>query len=249
MTNGKEEKKKRRKKKNYWLRLVLVLFIAGGLYGVSQTSYFNVTDIRVEGNQYYEKDHVVALSKLKTGTNLFQLDKEQRIAEMKQDPYIRSANMKRELPDTVIIQIEERTEDAAVVYGESYVLVNLDGMVLRRVDQPPQVPLLVGMTLLQIQPGAELEVEEVTVLKNTLIMLSAMEENDLFFKKIDISNVIVKAYIYDRLICEGKPENILEAMENGNLQAVLVDLISEGIQYGTIYLGGEGYCSFSPVVQ
>jgi cell division protein FtsQ len=157
--------------------------------------------------------------------------------------------MKRELPDTVIIQIEERTEDAAVVYGESYVLVNLDGMVLRRVDQPPQVPLLVGMTLLQIQPGAELEVEEVTVLKNTLIMLSAMEENDLFFKKIDISNVIVKAYIYDRLICEGKPENILEAMENGNLQAVLVDLISEGIQYGTIYLGGEGYCSFSPVVQ
>jgi cell division protein FtsQ len=249
MKKSGEEKKRRRKKKNYLLRLFLVLLFSGALYGIANTSYFNVTTIEVVGNFHYEAAEVVQLSKLKTGGNLFRLDKEERISMLKQDPYIRDVEIKRKLPDTVIIHVEERREDAAVAYGESYVLIDLDGMVLRRIDQEPEVPLLVGMTLLQMQPGFPLEVQEVTVLENTLVLLSAMEDNDLFFKKIDISNVIIKAYIYDRLVCEGRPENILEAMKNGSLQLVLAELMAEGIQYGTLYLGGKGYCSFSPQVQ
>jgi cell division protein FtsQ len=105
-----------------------------------------------------------------------------------------------------------------------------------------------GMTIINMQAGEILEVEEGTVLENTLLLLDTMEARNLFFKKIDISNVVIKAYIYDKLICQGRPEDIMEAMENGNLEAVLLDLLGEGIQHGTIHLGGGGYCSFSPLV-
>ena len=48
-------------------------------------------------------------------------------------------------------------------------------------------------------------------------LLEAMEESDIYFKKIDISQVTVKAYINDLLICKGSPADILTNMKNGNL--------------------------------
>lgn len=242
------EKKKRRKKKHYTLRFILVILVCVGGYFFLTSHLFDVTKIEVMGQSHYLADDVIALANIDARINLFQLDKKDRIKLMKLDPYIKEASMKRRLPGTLVIDIIERTEDAGIAYGDSFVLIHRDGMVLSRVDQQPEIPILVGMTILNMQPGELLDVEEKTVLENTLLLLDTMEKQDLFFKKIDISDVVIKAYIYDKLICRGKPENILEAMENGNLQAVLVDLLEEGIQHGTIHLGGGGYCSFSPQV-
>lgn len=241
-------KKKRRKKKRYLLRFLIVLLLLVGGYFFLTSHLFDITKIEVTGENYYGAKDIIALADIETTTNLFKLDKKERILLMKKDPYIKGVILKRKLPRTLIIEVEERTEDAGIAYGDSYVLINRDGMVLRRVDQQPEIPILVGMTILNMQAGEPLEVEEKTVLENTLLLLDTMEARDLFFKKIDISDLVIKAYIYDELICIGKPENILEAMENGKLQAVLVDLLEEEIQHGKIHFGGGGYCSFSPIV-
>lgn len=240
------EKKKRRKKKHYGLRIILVLLFCIGGYFFLTSHLFDVTKIEVVGQNHYIAKDIIQLANIQETINLFQLDKASRIKTMEDDPYIKEVLMKRRLPGTLIIEVKERTEDAGIAYGDSFVLIHRDGMVLGRIDQQPEIPILVGMTILNMQPGESLEVEEKTVLENTLLLLDIMEAKDLFFKKIDISDVVIKAYIYDKLICRGKPENILIAMENGNLEAVLMDLMAEGIQHGTIHLGGGGYCSFSP---
>ena len=84
------------------------------------------------------------------------------------------------------------------------------------------------------------------MLADTLNMLKVMKESDLFFKKIEVTNVTVNAYIYDTLICRGLPQNILSAMESGNLQAVLVDLYNKGLKHGVINIGDKNYCAFTP---
>lgn len=248
MKNEVKGKKKRRKKKRYLLRFIIFLFLLLGGYFFLTSHFFYITDVEVSGESHYIAEDIVALANINETTNLFQLDKKERIARMEEDPYIKEIVLKRKLPRTLLIQVTERTEDVGIAYGSSYVLIHRDGMVLRRVDQQPEIPILVGMTILNMQTGQALEVEEKTVFKNTLLLLETMEERNLFFKKIDISDVVIKAYIYDKLICRGKPINILEAMENGNLEAVLLDLLEEGIQHGTVHLGGGGYCSFSPEV-
>ena len=80
-------------------------------------------------------------------------------------------------------------------------------------------------------------------------MLEVVEERDVFFKKVDISNVIIKAYIYDQLLCKGSPENILESARSGNLETILYNLYTEGTERGIIYVGGDNYYSFSPMVE
>ena len=241
-------KKKRRKKKHYLLRFILILLVGIGGYFFMTSHIFDIAKVEVRGQNHYSADEVILIANLEDTTNLFQLDKKDRIALMKEDPYIKEVSMRRKLPETLLVEIIERTEDAGIAYGDSYVLIHRDGMVLGRVDQQPEIPILMGMTIINMQAGEILEVEEGTVLENTLLLLDKMEARNLFFKKIDISNVVIKAYIYDKLICQGRPEDIMEAMENGNLEAVLLDLLGEGIQHGTIHLGGGGYCSFSPLV-
>ena len=85
--------------------------------------------------------------------------------------------------------------------------------------------------------------------ENQLNYLNNMENSDLFFKKIDISKVVIKAYIYDRLICKGTPENIMNSMDTGNLQIILYDLYKKGIHRGTINVGADKLCSFSPSLE
>ena len=241
-------KKKRRKKKHYLLRFILILLVGIGGYFFMTSHIFDIAKVEVLGQNHYSAEEVILIANIEGSTNLFQLDKKDRIALMKQDPYIKEVTLRRKLPETLLVKIIERTEDAGIAYGDSYVLIHRDGMVLGRVDQQPEIPILMGMTIINMQAGEILEVEEGTVLENTLLLLDTMEARNLFFKKIDISNVVIKAYIYDKLICQGRPEDIMEAMENGNLEAVLLDLLGEGIQHGTIHLGGGGYCSFSPLV-
>ena len=248
MKNEAQEKKKRRKKKHYLLRFILILLVGIGGYFFMTSHIFDIAKVEVLGQNHYSAEEVILIANIEASTNLFKLDKKDRIELMKQDPYIKEVSLKRKLPETLLMEIIERTEDAGIAYGDSYVLIHRDGMVLGRVDQQPEIPILMGMTIINMQAGEILEVEEGTVLENTLLLLDKMEARNLFFKKIDISNVVIKAYIYDKLICQGRPEDIMEAMENGNLEAVLLDLLGEGIQHGTIHLGGGGYCSFSPLV-
>lgn len=241
-------KKKKRRKKRYGLRLFIVILLLTGLYYFMTSSWFDVTAIEAKGNGYYDSETVIKMSNMKVGTNIFRVEKKKAEEVLLKDPYIREAKVKRKLPHTLVINVVERTEDAAFPYGEAFILINLDKMVLRRVDEEPKVPILMGMTLEQMTPGTELVVAETTVLDNTLILLDAMREEDLYFKKIDISKVVVKAHIYDSLICEGRPENILQAVKNGKLQLVLMDLVEKGIDKGTIHLGSSDYCAFSPEI-
>jgi len=248
MAQKKEKKNRKRKKKRYFLVFPGIIAAAVLLYFFFSSSLFDIKAIEVTGNDHHTAGEIIDMAGAELGVPIFKIDKKDMTASLKEDPYIKEIKIGRRLPSTLTIEVIERKEAAAVAYGNSFILIDPDCIILRRVDEQPEVPLLVGLTILNMQPGESFKAEQVNVLENTMALLKAMDSNGLYFKKIDISDVIVKAYIYDNLVCQGKPENILEAMNNGNLEAVLVDLMEENIKRGTINLGGNGYCSFSPEI-
>lgn len=245
--NEKIRKKKKRKKKHYLLRFIILVAFATGMYFFFTSSLFDIQKVTVENNSHYTEEQVISLAGAKTGENLFEASLSQMKENLLADPYMKNVKLKRKLPAEVVIIVEERKEDAAVPYGNKYIIIDNEGMVLRNAEQEPVLTLLLGMTIKNMEPGTPLEVEDNSALTDTLKLLEEVKEHELFFKKIDISSIMIKAYIYDQLVCEGKPDDILDNLDS--LQEVLYDLYTKGIERGVIKMGSDKYFSFSPLVE
>lgn len=236
-------KRRKRRKKHYLVKFLLLVAFCGGVYYFATSSFFDINIIEIKNNNYYTTEQVIDIAKAKSGGNIFVFPVESTKDRLLKDPYIKGAKISRRLPDIIIISIAEREEIAAVPYGDEFVIIDRDGMVLRKTDEEPALTLFTGMILTNIQAGTPLEVEENHMLSGALNLLYKMEEHDIFFKRIDFSDYLIRAYIYDHLICQGSPENILKSMDD--LEDVLYDLYVQGIERGIIKVGGNGYYSFS----
>ncbi len=245
----KARKKKKRKKKNYLLRLLVIITIGAGLYFLITSELFDINSVKIQNNSYYTVEQVKDKAGIKVGKNIFKLKKSDIKDKLLKDPYFESIVIKRKLPSTIVIQVTERTEQAAIQIADSYIIIDENGMVLRKAELEPKITIIQGFTVKKAKEGKPLEVEENSILTGTLNMIKSIEDSDIFFKKIDISNVIIKAHIYDQLICEGTPENLTESIKNGNLEKTLYEMYSKGIERGIIKIGSDNYCSFDPNVE
>lgn len=238
-------KKKKRRKKHYFLRFLIFVALVVGTFKFLSSDYFRVTQIKVEGNHYYTKAQIVEMAGIQTGYNMFFETKTAPArATLLDDPYIKLVSIKKEPRDTIRIVVEEREEYAAVPYGDNFILIDETGMVLRISDKEPILPLLEGLTLVEMRPGSALAVEQAYLLTDTLQLISSMDENDIYFKKIYFSSVVVRAYIYDELYCEGTPENINHSMDD--IYKLLTQLYKENITHGVIKVGTDDYLAYSP---
>lgn len=237
------------KKKHYLLRFLIACAVIAAVILFLRSNYFAVDTYKVEGNHYYTDEEVLNIAQAPTGNNiLFDLQASEIKKRLSKDPYFASVEIKRKLPRTVVITVEERVQTAAFLYGDSYVVIDNTGLVLRKSDKMPELPILDGLTITKMNVGEQLEVEESSALTTTLQMLEAMQEGDIYFKRITMGEVIIRCYIYDTLIVKGSPAEITEAIKNEDLQKVVTDLFNKGITRGTIKMGGTDYISFSPEI-
>ena len=238
------KKKKKRRKKHYFLRLLVIIALIVGAILALRSDLFNVRKFEVTGNNYYTAAQIQEMSGLTTGINIFEQKLNPAKNALLSDAYIKTAELKRSLPGTISIAISERVEYACMQYSGKYIIIDQEGMVLRLADEQPVLPLMVGIDVAEPEPGKALDVEHNYLLSNTLNMLSVMADNDLYFKKINFSSVIVKAYIYDDLYCEGKPENIMQQMRA--IKQLVEEQYSAGVTRGVIKVGKDNYIAFSP---
>jgi len=241
------KKKKKRKKKRYFLKFCIFCLLCTGGYFFLTSEYFNVTAIDVSGNEFYTRAQLIQMTGIQTGKNLFEFDVSDIRDKLLEDPYIKNVKIRRVPMGTVRIVVTERVEYAAVPYGESYVLLDKEGTVLRIAEDAPTLPLLLGMALVEMTPGKALVVEQSYLFTDMLELLETMEEHEVYFKKIDFSTVMVKAYIYDTLYCEGAPGNIRDNMES--VEKLLYELYQQEVTHGVIKVGKDNYLSFNPVIE
>ncbi|MBO4991145.1 MAG: FtsQ-type POTRA domain-containing protein [Firmicutes bacterium] len=242
-----KRRKKKRKKKHYLLKFILLVALATGLYFLLTSHLFDIQNITVVDNSYFTSEQVVSLSQIKIGENLFETRLNDAKQRLLQEPYIKNATLRRKLPGTVEITLEERTEYAAVAYGMESIIIDSEGMVLRVASERPALPLLAGLETLEMTEGQPLVVKQNYSLTDTLKLIAVTEEAGLHFKLIRISPVTLKAYIYDNLYCEGTPENLINGMDN--IKQVVFDLYDKGIERGVIKVGSDNYYSFSPDIE
>lgn len=244
----KKREKKRRKNRISPLRKIIgIIGIIAGILLIASTSYFNVKNYEITGNSYYSKEEIMVMGDCKSGQNIFWgTDLKDIKTRLEKDSYMESVKVKRVLPNTIAIELDERRQVAAVVYGQHYVVIDSDGIVLRNTEVDPKVTHVHGLTISKIEVGQPIEVEETVKLRQTLEMLAMMESKDMYFVKIEMTKSGVDAYVLDHLVCKGTPQNIMESMKTQNLQKVITGLFNLKIERGTINISGGDYISFNP---
>lgn len=128
-----------RKRKNYaapvfglWLFLLFCCLLA--TYFFLNSSFFALKSIEIIGNGVISDDEVIQLSGLTTGTNLFSLKTSEATIKIDSYPNIKKVEIKRKLPNTIIINVVERQPIAMVVIQNGYALVDNEGIILKKLE-------------------------------------------------------------------------------------------------------------------
>ena len=258
-TNNKKNKhKKRNNKKHYEAKkkkpnklvitiiTTIVLLIIITIFAL-MAPIFNITSIEVQGNNKINKEEIISLSNLKKGDNIFRFNKS-IISKIKENAYIESAEIKRNLPGTVIISIKERTVKYQINIINGYTYIDKNGYILEHSSTKSDVPVIAGLKSTE----------------NVLLNEKRLQDEDLetlndVSKILDAAKTIGKDNIITEINVENKHDYILylesenkriHIGDTSNLtnKMLYVQRILEGEQgkSGTAYVNGDISAGFKP---
>lgn len=227
--------------------LFALMFMFWGMYYLLQSDLMNLKNIVLEGNSYVNKDEISNISGLVINRNIFKYN----LKEIKQNiishPYIKEAEVYRKLPDTIMIQIEEREEYAIILYMGSYIYVDGEGIVLKAADSymANDNILVTGIDFKSFKVGEKVEainndnlnlvmdllkVANMTTIYDMISEINVSEENNIRIITFDGSEV---------LLGEAKnPTYLMVALDE-----VLISLYTKDIKNVIIDMRYEGYIS------
>ncbi|MGH7312189.1 MAG: cell division protein FtsQ/DivIB [Candidatus Rokuibacteriota bacterium] len=134
---------------------------AAGVAWVLTTDHFGVRVVEVRGTSRVSPDRVLAAAEIAAGTNFWRLDGAAVTARIEALPEIRRAELIRELPNRVVILVEER-RPFTLVHGTRLHWIDEEGRVLgeEREAVASPAPVISGLTeeelaAMRTQPSAK----------------------------------------------------------------------------------------------
>jgi cell division protein FtsQ len=156
-----------------------VLLVAAAVV-VACVVFFRVNTVTVTGVSRYTEQEVLDVAGIETGDNLVALSKNKIASRiLNQLPYVRAVNIRRALPDGVVITVTEHEAAAAVSDGSFWWYIAAQkGKLLEQVASPGSVMTITGLTAQDPAAGEDLEVDEdeQARLSYVLSLLGVLEE-------------------------------------------------------------------------
>ena len=173
-----------------WTSLTLIL-IGGGIFFLL-SPFFNIKNIEIIGNQKLINEEIISLSQVKIDENTFKLVKSNVKKNIKQNAYVENVNVKRKLPDTITIEIEERTPTYMISFANAYAYINNQGYFLEISKEKIELPILTGFLTEEedILEGSRLCLEDLERLDDVLQIMKSATSNGIanLVTKINIAN-------------------------------------------------------------
>ena len=190
----KQEIAKKKRKAVYrlikWTSLILIL-IGGSIYFLL-SPFFNIKNIEIVGNQKLTNEEIISLSQIQIDENTFKLVKSKVQKNIKQNAYVENVKVKRNLPDTITIEIEERKPTYMITFANAYVYMNNQGYFLEISKDKAELPIITGYSTKEedIHEGGRLCLEDLQKLDSILQIMKSAESNEIvdLITKINISD-------------------------------------------------------------
>lgn len=178
-SNGVRRRPKR--KRNLSLYYIMIFMISALiLFILSRTVLFRINEYKVSGVSRYTIEQILSTGDLSTGKNMFSLNIDKTEEKIKKALiYVENINIRRKLPDTLIVEVEEAIPYACCEYeGTRYAVISRNGRYLETEQQSPREELLtvIGMDLQEVSLGADFKSSDAN--KKTILMdlISSIDE-------------------------------------------------------------------------
>jgi len=159
-----EEEEEEEKHQPLAVRLIkiLIFYLAIGFLGwnffafIFNSNFCNIEEVIIRGNDCLSEDEIFYKSGIQLGENIFKLDLKKSIDFLIQEPRIKEVEIKRVIPNKIIVSLTERKAAAIVHIGEEYFFSTKEGMVLSKIDRTEEgfaLPLLSGLEIDEIKIG------------------------------------------------------------------------------------------------
>ncbi|MEA2087285.1 MAG: FtsQ-type POTRA domain-containing protein [Candidatus Caldatribacteriota bacterium] len=141
---------------------ILIFYLAIGFLGwnfftfIFSSNFCNIEEVIIKGNDYLSEDEIFYKSGIQFGENIFKLDLKKTTDSLAQEPRIKEVEIKRVIPNKIIISLTERKAVAIVRIGEEYFSSTKEGIVLSKIDRPEEefcLPLILGLEINEIKIG------------------------------------------------------------------------------------------------
>jgi cell division protein FtsQ len=127
---------------------VLACGVGGwGLYRfLTRSPHFAVRQLRFSATKHVSAESLAARAGEVVGLNLFRLDLDEIARDVMQEPWVQSAQARRELPSTIMVDVVEREAAAGVALSAVY-LADARGNVFKRAnpDEAAGLPVVTGI--------------------------------------------------------------------------------------------------------
>ena len=246
-----EKRRMKRKRKlkmpGFFTRIFIILGVIIAVTAFSLSSFFTVDTIDVQGNKYFTDEEISNMAHASTGQNIiYKLNKGNMLNYLEKNPYIEEARVYRKLPSTIVINVKERIQIAALTYGDQFLIIDNKGTLLRITKTKPKLTIVTGFKVKKVKLGETVEVNSPDLFKELLSLLKSMESGDVYFTKINITELFITANVYDSLVVKSKYKDLKDNIDKGRLHKVLDELFKRNIKRGTITISSDGYASFTP---
>ncbi|EHQ91540.1 cell division protein FtsQ/DivIB [Desulfosporosinus youngiae] len=144
---------------SFFYVVVLTILLSLGLALFLRSSAFAIQKVTVQGLSLISENEILKLSDGIQGQNLLLFDQKALEYKISLHPLLQSVQFQRKLPQTLVIQVKERTPAALVVVPKGVLEVDAEGTFLRRLESWPNedYPVISGIELPDtIGPGQNL---------------------------------------------------------------------------------------------
>lgn len=194
--NTKKKKVMNPRKRKIILRAIkltlAIIILLIGLIAFFKSSLFNIKNINVsiENNKILTESQIKNLSTINIGQNIYSINKRQIVESIKSNPYVESVKIKRSLPGTLKIEIEERTVRFQLDYNGEYIYIDNQGYILEKSYEKNDTILVSGYSTTELSYGNRLDVKDLEKLSDVIQIMQESKNNELDSQitKIDIED-------------------------------------------------------------
>ena len=196
----KRQKKKRRRR--IFLRTFLLLFLLGIVLFVVAflTPWFNIAQITVAGNAQLKSEDIVAQSGIYAGNNIFRISTTQAREKIASMPYVKSVEVKRQLPNKILIEVQESHMAAYLPYAGGYAAIDEAGKGLSLMPEPPEGYMqILGCELKEFKIGQKIKVDADEKFDIILLYIDEFEKAEILGKvnTLDVTNTVDVKFTFE----------------------------------------------------
>lgn len=219
MENSKNELIEKRRKKIRRKKIIVgMVFLIAILITLSiKLPYFKVKNIEVYNNNRVVSDKIIKDSEINKGSNIFYINTNKIKNNILENPYILSVEVKRKLPDSIDLYVQERNAVFYAEKGKKYVIIDKNGICLEIADNITNMNLikLIGIDTSKVTVGNTIPVSDKRQLNTISTVTDIVSFNSICknIKALDIQDEVnIVAYYNNIKIKLGSNDNMLNKL-------------------------------------